>query len=330
MEAMSMSDAIKESPKVSIIVPAYNSARWIARCIESIKAQSLCDFECICVDDGSTDGTGEILDNVTSGDKRFIVIHKINAGVSQARNDGLARARGKFLYFIDSDDIIHPDLLACCVNLLECNAADLVFFDYASVLEPEVAKWAWEDILASKVEVFSSPVSFCIKKCGIGRCGVVHMMFRHEIWGGLRFDSHLNHGEDLLAFYMFLRDCRRGVWLHAAPYLYVQHETSLTHSSTIKTPERNRIRLMTCLARHYERHPRLMRKLRRQLLASLIRKPLKGCFSLYGSVPKSFAVLVGLAFRKRLVHWMDFRPIWQFRIFMMLVFGWYISEGGGK
>lgn len=89
---------------ISIIVPVYNVHDCLAACLESIRRQSLRDFECILVDDGSTDGSSAILDNFSKADPRFIVIHQKNAGVGAARNVGLQRAHGTFLTFVDSDD----------------------------------------------------------------------------------------------------------------------------------------------------------------------------------------------------------------------------------
>lgn len=98
-----------KDPSLSIIVPIYNVEDYIEVCIDSILNQRYADFELILVNDGSTDKCGEICDDFAIKDKRVIVIHKENGGLSSARNAGLDIARGKYLSFIDSDDFISED-----------------------------------------------------------------------------------------------------------------------------------------------------------------------------------------------------------------------------
>ena len=93
-------------PIVSIIIPVYNTELYLSTCIESILTQSFSDFECILVDDGSTDGSGVICDIYAEKDQRIHVLHKKNNGVCSARNLGLDNANGEFIVFMDSDDFI--------------------------------------------------------------------------------------------------------------------------------------------------------------------------------------------------------------------------------
>lgn len=89
---------------ISIIIPVYNTEKYLRRCLDSIVAQTYKDFEVILVDDGSTDGSGKICDEYVAKDNRFKTIHKDNGGVSSARNFGLKNAKGEWIYFCDSDD----------------------------------------------------------------------------------------------------------------------------------------------------------------------------------------------------------------------------------
>ena len=103
-------------PKVSVIVPVYNTENYLPRCIDSILAQTFIEFELILVNDGSEDNSGKICDNYALKDSRIIVIHKENEGVSIARNTGIKRSTGKYITFIDSDDNISTNYL---LNLIE-------------------------------------------------------------------------------------------------------------------------------------------------------------------------------------------------------------------
>ena len=100
---------LPKNPTVSIIVPVYNAAETLRRCVDSVLKQDYTDFELLLVDDGSRDGSGAICDAYAARDPRVRVIHKENAGVSAARNDALDQAQGTFLQFLDSDDWLTPD-----------------------------------------------------------------------------------------------------------------------------------------------------------------------------------------------------------------------------
>ncbi|MBE6677737.1 MAG: glycosyltransferase [Ruminococcaceae bacterium] len=113
-------------PKISIIIPVYNKARYLSTILEQIKNQSFKDFECILVDDGSTDGSSDICDSFTKQDCRFKVIHKDNAGVSAARNTGLDIACGDYITFIDADDEIENAYLEVLYAPTVKTGADMV------------------------------------------------------------------------------------------------------------------------------------------------------------------------------------------------------------
>lgn len=99
---------MEQTPKVSVIVPVYNIKEYLPRCVASICNQTYTDLEILLVDDGSTDGTGALCDELALSDERIRVFHKENGGSSSARNLGIANAKGAFLGFVDSDDYIEP------------------------------------------------------------------------------------------------------------------------------------------------------------------------------------------------------------------------------
>lgn len=113
--------------KVSFIVPVYNVENYIERCIKSIMKQTYDNWELIIVDDGSTDKSGEIVDRLKKSDNRISVIHKINEGVSIARNSGLERAKGDYVLFVDGDDYVDSHYASYFVNIMVNNNADIVF-----------------------------------------------------------------------------------------------------------------------------------------------------------------------------------------------------------
>ena len=98
-------------PEISVIVPVYKAEAYLADCVESLLAQTFTDFEIILVDDGSPDNCGSLCDGYAAANDRISVIHQENRGQSAARNHAMTRAAGKWICFVDSDDLIHPQML---------------------------------------------------------------------------------------------------------------------------------------------------------------------------------------------------------------------------
>lgn len=117
--------------KFSIIVPCYNLAPWIQQCLDSVASQDFKDWECVVIDDESTDDSGQILDEYARRDSRFKIIHQKNAGEGGARNAGLSVAKGEWIFFLDGDDLMLPNALA---QLVECISEDdaIVRFKYTA------------------------------------------------------------------------------------------------------------------------------------------------------------------------------------------------------
>ena len=101
----------------SIIVPVYNVAPYLRECLNSVLAQTFAGWECLCVDDGSTDESGAILDEYAQKDSRFRVFHQANAGAASARNRGLIESQGKYILFFDGDDLLSPNTLEAHVKI---------------------------------------------------------------------------------------------------------------------------------------------------------------------------------------------------------------------
>ena len=119
-----------KNPIVSIIVPVYNTEKYLERCIVSLRQQTLNSIEIILIDDGSSDNSGNICDDYASKDDRIKVIHKRNEGQGLARNSGLELSEGKYVLFVDSDDYIETDTCEKLVSIIELENADLCSFGY--------------------------------------------------------------------------------------------------------------------------------------------------------------------------------------------------------
>lgn len=117
------------TPKISVIVPVYNTEKYLHRCVDSILAQTFTDFELLLIDDGSTDSSGAICDEYAQKDSRVRVFHKKNGGVSSARNLGLDNAKGEWISFVDSDDWIELSMLDEVYKKVCESCSDIVFVD---------------------------------------------------------------------------------------------------------------------------------------------------------------------------------------------------------
>ena len=124
-------------PAVSVIIPVYNVEKYLAQCLDSVLTQDFEDIEIICVDDGSPDRSIDILLDYAARDSRVRIIRRENGGLSAARNTGLDSAKGKYVYFLDSDDMLAPNALVQLTERAERDALDVLYFDSQTIYESE-------------------------------------------------------------------------------------------------------------------------------------------------------------------------------------------------
>lgn len=123
----------EDKPLISVIVPVYNVNEYLDRCVKSIKNQTYENLEIVLVDDGSTDGSGDLCDELSYSDERISVIHKFNGGLSDARNVGIEFASGDYLVFVDSDDWLDLDMIDLLYRVHKRTDADIVECSYRNV-----------------------------------------------------------------------------------------------------------------------------------------------------------------------------------------------------
>ena len=189
---------------ISIITPLFNKKKYLPEMIESVLNQSFSDFELIIVDDGSTDGSGQIADEYSLKDSRICVIHTINGGVSKARNTGITLAQGKYITFIDADDTVSEEYLN---NLYRCiidNKVEIVISGITKVWKSSGNKlvitppYQGRKIMSEVLDEFAEVQ----QKTGIyGFCAA--KLFSQKLLGSTRFNEELQLAEDL-DFYLNL------------------------------------------------------------------------------------------------------------------------------
>lgn len=210
-------------PTVSVIIPTYNRAQLLPRALDSVVAQSCCDWEIILVDDGSTDDTDAIIDGYTErlGD-RFISIKQENRGSSAARNRGIDAARGRFIAFLDSDDEFLPTKLQRQLDLFQrCPSLGFVYSDYAIIdLSGQRQESVFDGKFPRARAVASCEVSPGLYVCegslfddligGYFIATIVGMVRREVLGSTVRFDPRIAYAEEWLFYLQVAKRCAAG------------------------------------------------------------------------------------------------------------------------
>ena len=230
----------------SIVIPVYNAKASLERCVDSWLCQTRKDLEIILVDDGSSDGSGELSDRlVENSDGRVRVIHQENSGVSAARNAGIRAAKGEFLLFTDSDDYVEPDYLEKMAALQENSDADLVLCGYHHLYDgADIVKVPGETHVSAMAE-FRQEFLELYKKSDLNMPW--NKLYRKALAGV--FDTSLSLGEDLLFNLEYLSKCRRVAVLGEPLCWYVQDMGKTTLSSEKR---QNRMELAERICRETE------------------------------------------------------------------------------
>lgn len=218
-------------PLISIVVPVYNVADYLEECIDSIRQQTYKNLEIIIVDDGSTDKSGEICDGYSQQDNRIKIIHQKNSGLSAARNTGIDTATGEFLFFIDSDDIIHHK----CIETLYIN----LYNNNADISSAELQRFKTIDNFSDKVvdgQLFLSDGEECCRKILYQKTldnSACAKLFKRQLFSNTRFPLGTLY-EDLALIPIIYLNATRAVHQSVSLYFYRQRENSIIETFTMK------------------------------------------------------------------------------------------------
>ncbi len=173
-------------PSVSVIVPVYNVEEYLPRCLDSLLSQSLQDIEIICIDDGSKDSSGAILDDYALRSPKIKAVHVNNGGVSRARNTALSIAQGDYIGFIDSDDYASPGMFSTLLEYARRSGADIVqcSYDKTSRRTSEVMS------LQGTADIITALMDYDLTNA------VWDKLYRKDVIEGVRFPEDLKFAED--------------------------------------------------------------------------------------------------------------------------------------
>lgn len=235
-----MNDRLKAGiismPLISVIVPVYNVAKYLPRCLDSLINQTYKNIEIILVDDGSTDGSGEICDEYAASDSRVNVFHTPNGGVSRARNVALDNAGGEYITFVDSDDWLERDWTADAIAEIRKADVDLYIGGYVKSYEAGsdkvVHKYMPRAILTNMEclkEMYMQKIedtAFAWEVCG--------KLFHRKLWNGVRFRENISVQEDGIAFFEILQRTKKAVYVPAYTYHYFYRPGSAVNAVSTK------------------------------------------------------------------------------------------------
>jgi len=218
---------IFQSPKISVIIPIYNCEDYLVACVNSVLQQSFNDFEIVLINDGSTDGSGEICESFAKLDNRIKVTHISNHGLSYARNIGIDLSSGEYVTFIDSDDIIFPDYLKILFSLVEKHEADISSCELLICDENRNPRLNKKKYLYGVVSGKEMTINILRGKIhGTSACG---LLIRKNIASIFKFPVGKYHEDDLTTYKYFF-NANKVAYTLTPLYVYFQRKGSLMHN----------------------------------------------------------------------------------------------------
>lgn len=226
---------------VSIIVPVYNSNRYIEECVSSVLAQTYTHWELLLIDDGSQDSTKDVCMRLREQDSRIYLFCQEHKGVSSARNTGIEKAKGKYLFFLDSDDMIHPALIEVLYELMEERRADVgteVLNRISNDRFPVCHDWKPDmENMQKSIYLKNSDAlhAFIWRAPEVSLSSIGGKMILHNALKTVKFDERLSNGEDTLFIYQMLTAGADVVFLPHGLYYYRRHEDSVSRRYSVES-----------------------------------------------------------------------------------------------
>jgi len=218
--------------KISVVMPVYNAERYLEQSINSVVNQSFTSWELICVDDGSTDNSGVLLNRLAQADKRIRVLNQENAGVTAARYKGVQASTGDYIFFFDSDDVLHPDALSSLADAASRYGADIACQSYKKVGADWVMSSGNEQpIPKKKYKLSNNPYrDVCNKNISIMVWG---KLFHKKLFSGFEWPD-ISFAEDLYMTLCLIEKADRVFYAKDRVVYYRQHPGSSTKKFSLK------------------------------------------------------------------------------------------------
>lgn len=218
--------------KISIIVPVYNTEKYLQRCVESLINQTYKNLEIILVDDGSTDKSGKICDDYAKKNSKVKVFHKPNGGQSTARNIALDNVTGDYIGFVDSDDWIALNTYEYLIEIIEKNKADIAFIERIQTngKEPKIYNKKIKEVLYEDDNILEEYLKYGMKT---GNYGLPNYLYDSKLFKNIRFPEG-RICEDIVTNYKLMKKAKRLIKSNRICYYYFQDNYSTTRNKFSK------------------------------------------------------------------------------------------------
>ena len=212
--------------KISVIIPVYNTEKYLRCCLDSVTEQTLRDIEIVCVNDGSTDGSLAILRKYAAKDKRIIVINQANKGLSAARNAGLKIATADYISFIDSDDFVYVAFLEQLYHAIQNNNSDIAGCDFVKI------RGSREYLPSNKgsEKIYESALNVLLNRKNFIHFNVWNKLYRRELIREIPFIEGMYYEDWVFNTCVFAK-AKSFVWINVPLYGYRISENSIMRSS---------------------------------------------------------------------------------------------------
>ena len=213
-------------PKVSVIMPVYNVSMYLETCLQSVLSQTFKDFELICINDGSTDDSGDILKKYAELDTRIKIIEQENKGLSSARNKGIEIAKGQYITFIDSDDYYTLDFLEHLFTIQQKTCADIVGCDYQKIHQDDICNRHVEHV---SYRLYNNALQVLLDKRNFIHFNVWNKLYTKAVIGDIRFIPGIYY-EDWVFNCCVFEKAKTFCWIKNKLYAYRYSENSIMRS----------------------------------------------------------------------------------------------------
>ncbi|MFD2909787.1 glycosyltransferase family 2 protein [Flavobacterium ardleyense] len=216
---------------VSIIIPVYNQEKYLTETLNSVLSQTYSNWECVLVNDGSSDNSVSILSEYVSKDNRFVFINSENKGVSSARNLGLKRATGYFILFLDGDDLIHPDKITLAISSFQKNINLDIVFNCTNYFQNTVDNTLYPITLNSNLLNFNDLLLFWGDRIIIP---IHSAIIKKDLFDGIEYNCDLTAQEDWLVWLRLFQKNPKTLVLDSVLSYYRKHNESRTQSRSFE------------------------------------------------------------------------------------------------
>lgn len=245
---------------ISIIIPFYNTEKYLEECLSSVKAQTFSDYECIMIDDGSTDSSRSIAQKYADEDSRFILLNDKHIGFPLAKNLGLDNAKGEYICFIDSDDFVEPQYLESMYRILIDTDSDISSCSHTAKMEFTKVPFDNNTSIFEGTEVILNKL--------LQNTYLWNKLFKREIFDNMRFDNVIALSDTMLNYKLFER-AKRTVYTNYIGYHYRVHNENMTYHvrnfEPTYWPHRLNVYLIMCYYL-YSKYDKLKEQARRKFI----------------------------------------------------------------